>query len=94
MLRAGERCGVLFDGDYPRPLFREGKGDAVAARAGEEVDDGVFWGAGEGVRADIFGDFTGNGGQEVNISGRARVTYVATGSGVTPNQASSVRRTS
>lgn len=37
VLGAGERDGVLLDGDYVRPARGEGEGYGVSAGAGEEV---------------------------------------------------------
>lgn len=96
MLGAGERRGVLLDADDVIPLLGEGEGDGVAACAGEQVDDGVLAGRGVVVGAEVFGNFAW---EEVSMrDGREKEKrggkYVATGSGVTPNQASSVRRMS
>lgn len=53
VLGAGEGRGVLLDGDDLSPLVREGKGNDVAAGAGEEVDDG---GLGSVPADDVRGD--------------------------------------
>ena len=58
VLRAGEGCGILFDGDDALPFLGEGEGDGVAACAGEDVDDGVFAGGRVDVGGDVFGDFS------------------------------------
>jgi hypothetical protein len=101
VLRAGERGGVALDGDDARPALREGEGNDVAARAGEEVDqDGGGGGGGGAGRGqlrergpDVSGDSAARGGSLLVWGQGAKTktkTYEATGSGVTPNQASLV----
>lgn len=57
VLRAGEGGGVLLHGDDALPAVRQGEGDDVAARAGEDVDDGRLGGGADG--AEVLGDLDG-----------------------------------
>lgn len=83
VLGAGEGGRVLLHGDDALPAVRQGKGDDVAARAGEDVDDCCLGRGADGTQ--VLGDLDGywfRGDAEPGVVCEADVVIIVLEEGV------------